>query len=190
MDIKQVLAQVPRHIFYLKNYNSPIDLSHAVKALGMTRMIYAFSHVYYDVDQLVADILKYGQGADYEWQRGTYGSRIYRQAGNLPGWGGLELQGPNGKEMKDIVDQYTQQTGRVVHKDDVGIMVWDFTNFSFPSEQLFKKFLEKVENYLIENYQIRNNGKMPVGNIKTEAHAKDFSYVDDLQFNSLFKIEM
>jgi len=189
MDIKQVLAQVPRHIIYLKNYSSPIELSWNIKNLGITRMVYSFAHMYTEEEQLLADILKYGQGADYEWQRGTWGSRVYRQSGNIPGWGETTLQGPNGKEMKYIVDQYVQETGRIVHKDDVAVVVWDFTNFKFPSEQFFKKFLEKVENYLIENYQTKHNGKMPVGNIKDEAHAKEFSFVEDAQFNSLFDVE-
>lgn len=151
-------------------------------------MIYGFAHVFESNNQWLADILKYGQGADYEWQSGTWGSRIYRQAGNIPGWGSHALQGPNGAEMRTVVSDYQQQTGRTVHKDKISIVVWDFTNYVFPDENFYKKFLAKIENYLIENYQ-NKNGKLPVGNIKTESHAKDFYYVDNKTLNNLFIFE-
>jgi len=191
MDIRQVLLQLPQYIFYLKNYNAPIELSHEIKKLKMTRMIYEVQHLYYGTNNPITDIIKYGQGADNEWERNnTWGSRIYRQAGNIPGWGKNMLTGPNGEDMKFIIKDYTNATKRIVHKDDIAFKVWDFTNFKFPSKSRFKRYLEKVENHLIEEYICQNSGNMPIGNIKTESHAKEFSFVDDSHFDSLFELEV
>lgn len=182
--MQHILSQQPQYILSLKNYAEPIEVSHAIKNLKITRMIYGFIHNYVENNQAATDVFKYGQGADYEWQRGCWGARIYRQAGNIPGWTNM-LYGPNGKEMRVITDDYINATGRIVHKNDVTILVYDFTNFVFPTESQFKRYLEKVENYLIEDYR-NTYHKNPIGNIKDEAHAKNSSSVTDAQFNTLF----
>ena len=84
--MQHILAQNPQYILSLKNYAEPIEVSHAIKNLKITRMIYGFIHNYVENNQATTDVFKYGQGADYEWQRGCWGTRIYRQAGNIPGW--------------------------------------------------------------------------------------------------------
>ena len=185
--MKHILEQLPRHTFHLKDFQSYREVSWAIGNLKMTKMIYSFVHLYNDTNgKLTADVLKYGKAADNEWMSGNWGDRVYRQAGHIPGWSKM-LGSGSGAEMCDIVAKYTELTGRFVHKDDVGIVIYDFTNFEFPVQNKFGKYLEKVENYLIENYQIRNQGRNPVGNIKDEAHAKNVAFVTDEHFSKLFE---
>jgi hypothetical protein len=183
--MKAILQQLPQHIFHLKNLNGYREVSWAIGNLKMTKMIYSFIHLYNDNGQLTAEVLKYGKAADNEWMSGNWGDRVYRQAGHIPGWSKM-LGAGSGDDMVGILANYTQQTGRIVHKDDVAILIYDFTNFKFPSQNQFGLYLEKVENYLIENYQAKHQGRKPVGNIKDEAHAKHASFVDDDHFEQLF----
>lgn len=185
--MKDILQQLPRHTLQLVDFHGYREVSKAIGNLKMTKMIYSFVHLYKnDSDQLTADILKYGKAADNEWITGNWGDRVYRQAGHIPGWSKM-LGAGSGEEMMDVVANYTQQTGRIVHKDDVAIVLYDFTNFKFPVQDKFGKYLEKVENYLIEQYQSKNQGRNPVGNIKDEAHAKNVTFVTDDHFKKLFE---
>jgi hypothetical protein len=185
--MKAILQQLPRHVLHLNNFQGYREVSWAIGNLKMTKMIYSFVHVYKDDSgQITADVLKYGKAADNEWMSGNWGDRVYRQAGHISGWHKM-LGSGSGEEMIDVVANYTQQTGRFVHKDDVSIVIYDFTNFKFPVQDKFGKYLEKVENYLIENYRSTHQGRNPVGNIKDESHAKNMTFVTDDLFNELFE---
>jgi hypothetical protein len=185
--MKQISPQTPIYKFFLRDYQEPIELSHAIRDLKITRMIYTFVHSYIDEDEftLKTDVIKYGKGADYEWQRGTWGSRVYRQAGNIPGWTN-PLTGPNGEEMLlDYLPNYQVRTQRIVHKDDIIVMVADFTNYKFLSESQFDTELRQVENHYIEQYN-QCHGFNPAGNSISETASKNKGIVADVTWKSLF----
>ena len=183
--MKNIIAQRTRYDFYLRDYNDPIELSRAIGQLKITRMVYSFVHLYYNGITLKTDVIKYGKGADLEWQRGTWGSRVYRQAGNITGWN-RPLTGDSGKEMReDYIPTYQQRTGRNVDKNQIIVLIWDFTDYKFLSEDQFDVELRKVENYFIEEYR-NKHGINPAGNVISESAAKNASVVSDATWNNLF----
>lgn len=185
--MKQLAPNIPVHKFFLRDYQEPIELSYAIGKLSITRMIYTFAHLYVDRDELTVktDVIKYGKGADYEWHRGTWGSRVYRQAGNIPGWTN-PLTGPNGEEMLiDYLPKYQVRTGRIVHKNDVIVLVADFTNYKFLSESQFDVELRQFENHYIEKYK-QNYGVNPAGNAISETASKNKGIVSDETWEGLF----
>lgn len=183
MSIQQALASVPYYVFSLKNYRDPIDLSHDFADLNIRTYIYGFTHSYAPGHPY--DVIRYGQSNDNEWRRGTFGSRVYRESGNIPGWH-RPLTGPNGEEMLlEYLPRYQGNTGRIVHKDDVAVQVWDFSNFDFPSRAQIQLYLEKVEHYQMTQYQ-KAHGHIPYGNKSSESHAEKKTFVCDDLFDSLF----
>lgn len=183
MSIQQDLASVPYYVFSLKNYRNPIELSHHFSQRDIKTYIYGFTHSYAPGHPY--DVIRYGQSNDNEWQRGTFGSRVYREAGNIPGWA-RPLTGPNGEEMRlDYLPRYQSKTGRIVHKDDVAVQVWDFTNFNFPSISQIQLYLEKVEHHQMTEYA-NVKGYIPHGNKSDEGHAANKTFVSDELFGTLF----
>jgi hypothetical protein len=185
--MKNTLNQRPLHYFHLRDYKNPVNLSHAVGTIGMTRYLYAFVHTFPSQTHFGMDseIIKYGKGADFEWQKGAWGNRVYRQAGNIPGWDTM-LSGPNGQEMFiDYIPAYQVRYNRSVHKDNVIVMVWDFTTYQFLSESQFDITLRQFEDFLIEEYKKTHNGVSPAGNTK-KAIAPNQTVVADATFNVLF----
>jgi hypothetical protein len=187
--MKTIINQQNSYCFYLRDYKNPVNLSHAIGAVGITRYIYAFVHLFANTDSfgLSSEIIKYGKGADLEWQKGAWGNRVYRQAGHIPGWDSM-LNGPNGSEMfTEYLPAYQARYNRSVHKNDVTVMIWDFTTYKFPSESQFDVTLRQFEDFFIEEYKRSHNGISPVGNVN-RAIIPNQSVVADVIFDTLFKI--
>lgn len=185
--MKSILQQIPFYQFSLRDYKHPKNLSHAIGVIGSTRYCYAFVHVYHDNNEFMikSAVIKYGKGADFEWQKGNWGDRVYRQAGNIPGWD-VMLTGDSGKEMsRDYIPAYQAQYNRPVHKDDVIVLLWDFTNYKFTSEHQWDLCLRQFENFLIEEHE-RNHGSRPPGNVKNAA-MPNATVVSDKTFADLFE---
>lgn len=186
--MKSILQQIPFYKFYLRDYKHPKNLSHAVGVIGSTRYCYAFVHLYHDPEEfdIKSSVIKYGKGADFEWQKGNWGDRVYRQAGNIPGWD-LMLTGPNGSEMlTEYIPAYQNKHNRMVHKDDVIVLIWDFTTYTFLSEHQWDLCLRQFESFLIDEHE-RNFGFRPPGNLKNAA-APNTTVVSDQTFNTLFTL--
>jgi hypothetical protein len=186
--MKSIIQQIPFYKFYLRDYKHPINISHAIGVIGATRYIYGFAHMYTDHEtfDLKSSIIKYGKGADFEWQKGTWGSRVYRQAGNIPGWNAM-LTGPNGSEMiTDYIPAYQNQFTRTVHRDDVVLLFWDFTCYQFTSEHQWDLCLRQFENYFIDEHE-KNYGYRPPGNVKN-AVPPNTTVVADQTFDTLFSV--
>ena len=79
--------------------------------------------------------------------------RVYRQAGNIPGWGSI-LQGSAGADMlKLCIDHYPN-----IHKNDVKIVIHDMYGKS-------EQDCLVLENKLVQTY-VQQFGHRPPGNIK------------------------
>lgn len=184
--MKNIIQQRPLYKFYLRDYQNPVNLSHAIGSIGATRYIYGFAHLFINQEtaEMQSAMIKYGKGADYEWQKGAWGNRVYRQAGNIPGWDYM-LTGPNGSEMlTEYIPAYQDKYKRMVHKDDVVVMLWDFTTYRFLSEHQWDLCLRQFENYFIEEHEKRHGFKPP-GNVKSAVTA-NVTVVSDQTFNTLF----
>ena len=184
--MKSIIQQLPFYQFYLRDYTHPKNLSHAIGVIGSTRYCYAFTHLYRDTEKFTINsaVIKYGKGADFEWQKGNWGDRVYRQAGNIPGWD-VMLTGESGEEMiKNYIPAYQAKYNRTVHKDDVAVLLWDFSTYKFISEHQWDLCLRQFENFFIEEHE-RNFGFRPPGNTKN-AVTPGTTVVSDQTFDTLF----
>lgn len=128
--------------FPLSNFTSPRDL--CAKMKGVKYYTYTF--------YTQTDIIKEGKAADVEWMSGTWGNRIYRQAGGIRGWE-TELNDTSANKMREQMQKYFPD----VTKDDVSVTVYDYTDeLQGESDDeidrvLLNKEDERVRAYIIEH---------------------------------------
>ena len=108
-------------------------------------------------------ILKYGLSAD---NSKIYGERIYRQAGNLPGWKKL-LGGPSGRDMADIAREFEQIHGLELNRKGVSIDIYQMPNAAACAE---------FERKLITDHIWTHEGSAPLGNKDFETLLEERKY--------------
>jgi hypothetical protein len=114
--------------FPLKDLESPRDL--CAKMKGVKYYTYTF--------YTQTDIIKEGKAADVEWMSGTWGNRIYRQAGGIKGWSS-ELNDTSANKMREQMRQHFPE----VTKDQVSITVYDYT------DELAKESKDEIDRVLL-----------------------------------------
>jgi hypothetical protein len=119
-------------------------------------------------------ILKYGLSAD---NSKIYGERIYRQAGNLPGWTKL-LGGPSGSDMADIAREFKQIYGVELNRKDVSIDVYQMPNASACAE---------FERKMITDHIWTNDGIAPIGNKDFETLLEERKYRNTKQLSTIIE---
>jgi len=132
---------------------------------GVTDYCYAFTHI--------TGTMKFGQSDNNEWEKGSWGERIYRQAWHIPGWNIKCSPNMSGKEFLDTIAHYPN-----IHKDDVIVKIWDMTNYAFLSKDNHKFELTALENQLIEAYETMT-GCTPIGNKQNLNFIKNKAVVSD-----------
>ena len=154
----------------LATLNTPGDVCYIVEKHKTKFYNYTF--------QTHEDILNYGKACDNEWMSGTWGNRIYRKAGGIPGWHQM-LADTSASKMTEMMEKYLPD----VHKNDVIITVNDWTqDLMDEDEHEIERFLLNEENKLVQSY-IALNGCMPVLNIQsTRSHPNVM-----IMFNNLFE---
>ena len=169
------ISSLPTITIDLVQCKHPAEIKGLMKAIGITRYCYAFIHN--------TIVMKYGQSSDNDWIRGSYGERIYRQAGFIPGWSTQRAPGSAGDDMLDVIPHF-----RNPNKNNVSIKIWDMTNYPFAVASDPRHELTQVEDQLIDNY-VQTYGYTPVGNIREEKHIRTKTRVHDSLFNSIFEVE-
>jgi hypothetical protein len=171
------ITKLPSWRVTLSKLNTASQIKRLMKLKGITDYCYSFIIV-----TPIGDIImKYGQSGDNDWQRGSYGERIYRQAFHIPGWPTQPSPNSAGKDMLDIIQHFPG-----IHKDTVCIQVWDMTNYPFAVASDHRHELTILENQLISAH-ITSHGTMPIGNIKSENHITQKTRVTDEVFNNVFE---
>ncbi|CAB4125400.1 hypothetical protein UFOVP181_46 [uncultured Caudovirales phage] len=94
----------------------PRELCYLMERQGVKYYTYTF--------QTNDAVIKYGKAADNEWQFGTWGNRIYRQAGGIPGWNGNELSDTSAVKMNVQLREHFPN----VTRDQVVITIYDYTS--------------------------------------------------------------
>jgi hypothetical protein len=165
---------------YLKNLNAPSQILQICKKLYIQNYAYAF--VYHDPFTHEDTWLKIGRSAG-----GEIGERIYRQAGNVPGWT-FPLQGPSGSDIKEIIEDFETNNPLCLglcNIDHISIKIWDVTNVvnehltdhAYPSRV--------CENELLTEYE-EIYGCLPVGNLKDTRNEMMKPYVSKGIWDELF----
>jgi hypothetical protein len=139
----------------LANLVSPRDICDLIKKRGTKHFTYAF--------QCNTEIIKYGKAADNEWMFGTWGNRLYRQVGGLPGWGNLSLNDTSANLMREQMNKFFPDLTRM----DITVTVYDFTEeLEGMDEREIDRILLNEEDAMIKKH-IVDYGVSPKLNIQT-----------------------
>jgi hypothetical protein len=137
--------------FPLKDFTSPRDLCTKMKGVKF------YTYTFYTQ----TDIIKEGKAADTEWMSGTWGNRIYRQAGGIKGWT-IELNDSSANKMREQMQKYFPD----VTKDHVSITVYDYTDeLEGESNSEIDRVLLNKEDERVRAY-INEHGVPPKLNIQ------------------------
>jgi hypothetical protein len=115
----------------LAELNSPRDICPIMEGYGTKHFTYTFQSDY--------KIIKHGKAADNEWMSGTWGNRLYRQAGGIPGWDGGGLHDTSAQEMREGMEEHFPSLTRY----DITIIVYDYT------DELIGKTEEEIDQRLL-----------------------------------------
>lgn len=99
----------------LSTLKYPREICYLMEQQGTKYFVYTF--------QTNNTIIKHGKAADNEWIYGTWGNRVYRQAGGIPGWNGNELSDTSAVKMNTQLREHFPE----VTRHDVTITVMDYT---------------------------------------------------------------
>lgn len=140
--------------FNLKDLSAPRDICHLLEKEGTKYYVYSF--------QSKDDIIKFGKAADNEWMFGTWGNRLYRQAGGIAGWGVFSLNDTSAKDMRMQMQKHFPDLTR----NDITVTVYDFTEEldSKKSSEIDKRLLNE-ENDRVKQYTLAV-GRRPNLNIQ------------------------
>jgi len=122
--------------------------------------------------------VKYGMSHDNEWPE-TWGNRIYRQAGGIPGWINM-LHDTSAKITTDLFYQFLPHA----HKNDIIFIVNDYTQDIVTDYQKeITTFLLNRENELVKEHE-KTYGEKPILN-KEDTKEIISAY---RAFNNLFEV--
>ena len=154
----------------LATLNMPRDICYVVEKQKTKHYTYTF--------QTHNGIFNHGKAADNEWMGGTWGNRIYRKGGGIPGWRHM-LVDTSASKITEMMKKYLPD----VTKNDVIITVNDWTQDLLGEDDYeIERFLLNEENKLIQSYKAIN-GCTPVLNIQTTRSHPDVKTM----FNNLFE---
>lgn len=121
------------------------------------------------------DWINYGESSDNEWQRGTWGNRLYRKGGGIPGWNttseyfegtfDIGLHDTSAQEMRRLCENLLPD----LVKDDVIIYIHDYTMepcLRNETDRYIKQFVRNKEHERIEHYKSENLGYAPKLNVQ------------------------
>lgn len=154
-----------------------VDISHVLKSYRIIRYTYEFN--------CNNKTLKFGLSNDEKSH--TPLERIYRLAGNLPGWNHC-LSGPSGAEMKEYCANFLDRYKIAVDRKNVLLRVYDFTDIPSPNISDPDHMTKKHERELIKQHS-KQYGYLPPGNIKDESYRDNRPFVSVNSWNSIVETD-
>jgi hypothetical protein len=149
------LSKIPSFTIDLGSLLNACEVKSIMKKLGVRYYCYVFSF-----DNTV---MKIGMSADNDWQRGSYGERIYRQSFHIPGWPSKpSVTTPGYKDIQQLLPYFP-----TLHKSKVKINVFDMTGYPFQCSYSPKLEVGDLEKQLMNDYVTKFN-RLPVGNVVDE----------------------
>lgn len=154
----------------LANLKTPRDICYIMEKKGVKYYTYTF--------QCNEQVIKHGKAADNEFLCGTWGNRLYRQVGGLPGWGTRELNDTSAKKMREQMRKFFPN----LTKTDITVTVYDYTDeLEDEDEKEIDRVLLNEEDAMVKKH-IATYGSAPALNIQqTRTKTKPC-------FNKLFEI--
>lgn len=158
MKVEDIKIDKPELIISVSSLTSIADIHRIMKAHGIDNYTYVF--------KCQGKTMKIGHSADSSH---SYGERITRQIGNLPGmparWSSC------GKDMIEVVKAFERETKIKVHPSDVTVEIWNVSDINNPSIERDRYVAECAEDTLFDQYEERY-GKLPPGNPKDTRRSK------------------
>ena len=148
-------------VITLANMKSPREICYIMEKRNVKYYNYTF--------QTNEEIIKEGKAADNEWVTGTWGNRIYRQAGGIHGWGANRLSDTSALKMKELMAEHFP----FVNRSAVTITVYDYTEELEDCDGCeIERFLLNEEDKRVKEH-IKTVGRAPKLNIApTKSHPK------------------
>ena len=136
----------------LAKCDNPSQISRIMQQYKIRDYVYAFLWQ--------GRVLKYGYSAD---QLGSYGERIYRQAGHMHGWP-RRLVGSSGSDMRIISEEFQKKHGRNLDRNECEIWVLNMTRTPDDAADYdVKQTCVALERYMIDTC-VDISGGAPIGN--------------------------
>jgi hypothetical protein len=155
----------------LANLTSPREICPLLEARKCKYYNYTFQSNF--------GVIKFGKAADNEWMAGTWGNRLYRQAGGINGWGSYALHDTSANKMREQMNIHFPTLTR----NDVTITVYDYTDelVGLDEKEIDRRLLNE-EHELIKKH-VEDYGDTPKLNIqctkiRTKAMFDDFFEVE------------
>jgi len=164
----------PRYKINLAKLSSYTDICQILKEYNVKYYVYAFV--------CANGIIKYGYSADYA---GTWGERVYRQAGHLEGWH-TRLNGSSGSDMRIIAENYREKYNKHLNRKDVYVVIIDMTKLNPEDEGNYQECCRELERGLI-NRCIEQNQQAPIGNKDNVSRMYVGRVKRSVVFNKLFE---
>ncbi len=161
MIFKTIIPSLIKYSIDLSTYDVASEIGTFCRRHGIVRSVYTFTHIPTDT------IMKIGK-TEYGASNGRndHGERIWRQAGNIPGWDKI-LAGNAGKEMIDTCNEFTARYKIPVTKNDIRIDIHDMTRYPFWDHMSISYQVAFYESELLKDYN-DTHGYLPSGNKKAE----------------------
>lgn len=139
-----------------------IDLSTIHRPREICELLKGIKYLTYCFRLKDGTVIKFGKAADSEWVYGSWGNRVYRQAGGISGWVEGELACTSAKKMQVLMQEYFPN----VKKDDIIISVFDHTaELEGAEKHVIEDTLLKDEDSRVQQH-ITDKGCAPKLNIQ------------------------
>jgi len=169
MQIDWTQISNPIHI-KCKNLSDYVEISHILKQHNVRR--YAYGWIY-------QNLLHYnGMSAD---NARRYGDRVTREAGHFKGWKNRLQETTSGRDLYLKAIEYYP----LIHKDDLELKVWDFTNYNWSVKDKPFIDLEVAEDELMMSHK-KIYGEIPLWNQRDMQYAQQRRVVTDQTFDNFF----
>lgn len=145
----------------LSTLSKPRDICHVMEKFGIKYYVYTF--------KAGKTVIKHGKAADKEWESGTWGDRIYRQASGIEGWREYELSNSAATKMRMLMSNHFPDLDR----HDISIVIYDYTaELENQTEEERDRVLLNEEDALVKAH-VAKTGEQPKLNIqKTKTRLK------------------
>lgn len=142
-----------RFTITLSTLKNPRDICYLIEKRKSKYFNYTF--------ECNSEIIKHGKASDNEWMCGTWGNRLYRQAGGIQGWRTC-LNDTSAKKMRIMMEKHFPK----LTKNDITITVYDYTDeLTGKTANEISKFLLNEEHKLVKLH-VQNYGVPPKLNIQ------------------------
>lgn len=165
---------IPTYQFNVSTLTKPYDICIMMRKAKIDKYVYKI--------MWRGLVIKFGMSAD---NSKAFGERIYRQLGHSKSWGEQRLVCASGSDWRIIEEDFLNQYGVPLDKDELVVTIWDASNYPFQTINPWD------EVYFMEQELIRKYteivGSKPIGNINDDKNIIYKARINKSTWDTLFK---